>query len=223
MCFHRPNLVATFAVASPSSRAVDCNWSKLQLQTVQWQLHILLLVEIIGQTGFSIEPIKNQAGLAFCDEVQLSSRLYSDHHWNAIFYLSDNNFSSSWQSDIIFSFLSPPKLLFLSWPYFLNLQQSISIRCNSLHWNEAGKMHLSFCNRDWLEWNPSVAATKSAWMQQLLAITVGSNCLTNTSISRVMSTETVVDQTYLSFWLSTRWCGTKAVQLSWESNVLALY
>ena len=67
MCFHRPNLAATFAiaVASPCSRAVDCNWSKLQLQTVQWQLHILLLVEIIGQTGFSIEPIKNQAGLAF--------------------------------------------------------------------------------------------------------------------------------------------------------------
>ena len=61
---------------------IACNWSKLQLQTVQlqWQLHILLLVEIIGQTGFSIEPIKNQAGLAFCDEVQLSSRLYSDHH-----------------------------------------------------------------------------------------------------------------------------------------------
>ena len=84
MCFHRPNLVATFAVASPSSRAVDCNWSKLQLQTVQWQLHILLLVKIIGQTGLSIEPIKNQAGLAFCDEVQLSSQLYSD-----------NNFSSS--------------------------------------------------------------------------------------------------------------------------------
>ena len=97
MCFHRPNLVSTFAVASPSSRAVDCNWSKLQLQTVQWQLHILLLVEIIGQTGFSIEPIKNQAGLAFYDKVQLSSQLCSDHHLiiNAIFYLSDNNFSSS--------------------------------------------------------------------------------------------------------------------------------
>jgi len=37
-------------------------------------------------------------------------------------------------------------------------------------------------------------------MQQLLAITIGSNCLMNTSISRVMSTETVVE-TYLSFWL----------------------
>ena len=141
MFFHCPNLDAKFSVmlAPFSLHAVDCNWSKLQLQTDQWQLHMLLLVEIIGQTGFSIEPIKNQAGLSFCDEAQLSSRLYSDHHWNAIFYISDNNFLSSWQSDIIFSFLSPPKWLFLSQPYlnFLNLQQSNSIRCNSLRQNEA--------------------------------------------------------------------------------------